>query len=100
MNCRIRLQNFLTPHRRRHLSKIWVAVTIFYDILRALVVAKAFAKYGVNAYLYLLFELLVSIFFAFSSLRLVLSMVDNDRKKTVKYMVYTTILFFAPDIYC
>lgn len=99
MNKTNRLQTYLTPTKRKHLSKVWVLVTIFYDVARALIVAKTFRKYGISTLPYLLFELVVSILFAISSLRLVLSLVDKDRNKTITYSLFTSLLFFAPEIY-
>ena len=45
------------------------------------------------------FELIISILFAIASLRLVLSIVDMDRKKMFTYSAFTSLLFFAPEIY-
>lgn len=94
-----RLQTYLTPTKRKNLSKVWVGITIIYDIARALVIAKTFYKYKINVYYYLTFELVISILFAIASLRLVLSIVDRDRKKMFKYSLLTSLLFFAPEIY-
>lgn len=99
MNQRLRLQKYLTPEKRKHLSKFWFVGTIAYDAVRALIVSKTFSKYGINGFAYFGFELFVSIFFSISSLKLVLSLVDGNRKKSIIFAVLTGFFFFAPDLY-
>jgi hypothetical protein len=99
MNRRIRLQKYLTPAKRKHLSRLWILGTIIYDIVRAFTVAHIFSKYGVNRYYYLTFELFISLIFSVASLRLVLALVDNDRGKIMINLLLTSAAFFAPEAY-
>ena len=99
MNHRLRLQNYLTPAKRKHLSKFWFAGTLVYDGIRALIVSKTFSKYGINGHYYFGFELFISVFFSMASLRLVLALVDGKSKKATIFSVLTGLLFFAPEIY-
>jgi hypothetical protein len=94
-----RVRDWLTPQRRKWLSRLWIAGTIAYDSLRAYVISRALSHNGVNGLYYFIFAIAVAIPYSWTSLRLILAIVDEQKTKIYTYFLATAILFFMPDIY-
>ncbi len=94
-----RIKNYLTPERRKSLSKVWYILTILYFCIHAYVISRIFSKYGLNGIYYFIFEITVAVFYSASSLRLILALVDEQRKRILYFSISTVILYFLPETY-
>lgn len=94
-----RVQQFLTPERRKLLARFWVVGVLFYDAVRAFIISETLSHHGVNGVWYFAFELSISIPYALCSLRLILAIVDHKMTNIYIYGLGTLVLFFSPDIY-
>lgn len=94
-----KINKFFAPKNRSTLFIIWLCSVIAYDGARAIVINHFFSRHGVNGWDYFVFELIISIFFAWASFQLIVSIVDSRPKKSLVFGVLTTIAFFAPDAY-
>lgn len=84
---------------RQQLKRAWMGVVLGYAVIRALLIWKVFAKYGVNPYLYLIIDLVSAYFYAIYSTNLVEKYLQKEFRLTTKYLLLTIFTNFLPDIY-
>lgn len=94
-----RLRKIFDPKRRSQIFVLWLSGVIVYDGIRAIIVNHFFSKHGLNGWDYFVFELVFSVFFAWTSFQLVLSAVDNKPNRAWAFGALTLLFFFAPDAY-
>ena len=83
----------------QQLKRVWMGVVLGYAVIRAALIWKVFAKYGVNPYIYLAVDLVSAYFYARYSTRLVEEFIRKNYRPTVKYMLLSILTNFLPDIY-
>ena len=76
-----------------------MSVVLGYAVIRALLIWKVFAKFGVNPYIYLIVDLISAYFYAIYSTNLVEKYLQRNYRLTTKYLLLTIITNFLPDIY-
>ena len=84
---------------RQQLKRAWMGVVLGYAVIRALLIWKVFAKYGVNPYIYLIVDFISAYFYAIYSTNLVEKYLQRNYRQTTKYLLLTVITNFLPDIY-
>lgn len=85
--------------RRETLSRLWVAVSVAYGGLRALLVWRYLSGYGVNPWWFAIVELGSSVGYGWASARLVLAVVDRRWASLRLLAPATTLAYVAPDAY-
>lgn len=83
----------------QQLKRAWMGVVLGYAVIRATLIWKVFAKYGVNPYIYLAVDFVSAYFYALYSTRLVEEFLRRSYRPTFKYLLLTIITNFLPDIY-
>lgn len=99
MGLKQKLSSLFAHDKRHKTQKLWIALSLAYEILRAIAVNFLFAKHGVNAWAYLGLGIITTIIFSITSFRLVTAYIDKQPTKVLLFSVLSTIFFFAPDIY-
>ena len=93
-----RTETWLAP-QRRHVERLWVAATLAWGLLRALIVWAALSRYGVNPWIYLAIELISSGPYGVATARIVTSLLDRRPDVAFRWALTATALFLAPDLY-
>jgi len=99
MSIKSRAKAAVAPDRRKLTGKIWLGVSVFYDLIRASIVTLLFSEYGVNGWVYLAYSLIFSVIFGIVSFRFVIAAVDKNVRNAWLYGSLTALTFFAPDAY-
>lgn len=81
------------------LKRAWMGVVLGYAVIRATLIWKIFAKYGVNPYIYLAVDLVSAYFYAIYSAKLVEEFLRRNYRPTLKYLLLSLLTNFLPDIY-
>jgi len=84
---------------RRKGVRIWFALVLGWSIIRSLIVARVFHKYGLDSRLYFLIDILSSLVYAQASAQSLLAYVDRRRAPAIWWALLTIPAFYAPDIY-
>lgn len=84
---------------RRKGVRIWFALVLSWSILRSLIVARVFHKYGLSPMVYFVIDFLSSIPYAYASAQSLLAFIDKKRTQAMWWGVATIASFYAPDIY-
>ena len=87
------------PPQRKHVERLWVAITLAWGLFRALVVWAALSRYGVNPWIYLTIELVSSGPYGLATARIVTSLLDHRRDTAFRWAIAAAVLFLAPDLY-
>lgn len=82
-----------------YLKGAWITTVLLYSLIRTLFIWKIFEKYGVNQYIYLIIDLISSLFYAYFSTKLIVETSRTHYKQLFKYLLLTLIFNFIPDIY-
>ena len=84
---------------RRKGVKIWFALVLGWSIIRSVIIARVFYKYGLNPTIYFAIDFLSSFVYAHASAQSLLAFVDKRRAAAIWWAVATIPAFYAPDIY-
>jgi hypothetical protein len=84
---------------RRKGVKIWFALVLAWSIIRSLVIAGVFNKYGLDSRLYFAIDFLSSLIYAHASSQSLLAFVDRKKAVAIWWALLTIPAFYAPDIY-
>ena len=84
---------------RRKGVKVWFALVLSWSIIRSIIIARVFHKYGLNPTLYFVIDFLSSIPYAYASAQSILSLIDKRRRRAIWWGVAAIASFYAPDIY-
>ena len=76
-----------------------MGAVIAYAVIRALIIWKVFAKYGVNPYAYLIVDVISAYFYAIFSTNLIIQVHKTHYKQGAKYLLLTVLFNFIPDIF-
>lgn len=93
------LQFLEDAEARRKGLRIWILLVLAWSIARSIVVAKIFAKYGLNPQLYFLIDFLSSIPYAYASAQSLLAYIDQKRVQSIAWVLIAVVAFYLPDIY-
>jgi len=84
---------------RRKGVKIWFALVLGWSIIRSLIIAGVFHKYGLDSRLYFVIDFLSSLVYAQASAQSLLAYVDRNKVRAIWWALLTIPAFYAPDIY-
>ena len=84
---------------RRIVERWWIAIVLVWDILKSLLVDKAFSKYGVNPYVYFAIVISIAIPYAIATAKLLFSLIEKHWRNAGIYGGIAIVLHFIPDIY-
>jgi hypothetical protein len=84
---------------RRKGVKIWFALVLGWSIIRSVVIARVFHKYGLDSRLYFVIDFLSSLVYAQASAQSLLEYVDRRKAQAIWWGLLTIPAFYAPDIY-
>ncbi len=88
-----------TLQRRKRLSRTWAGIVVAWSIIRTVIVWAAVGDYGLNPWVYLSLDLGAAIVDAMSTPRMVLSFIDDQYKRAVKWAAISLGVFIVPDLY-
>ena len=80
-------------------ERIWVLLVVLYGIGKSIVVWHALGKYGVNAILYLIFDIGAAIPYGFATARVVIYGLAKDWPRVRIWGLIAVITHFIPDVY-
>jgi len=84
---------------RRRGVKIWFALVLGWSIIRSLIIARIFHKYGLSPTIYFAIDFLSSFVYAHASAQSLLAYIDKDKVRAIWWALATIPSFYAPDIY-
>ena len=87
------------PDRRTLLSRLWIAVSVLYGLLRAGLVWRFLSGYGVNPFVFVVLEGTSSFAYGWASGRLVLAVIDGRWRDALAAFVPALMAYAAPDAY-
>lgn len=85
--------------RRSFLTRAWLAGSIAYGCLRAVLVWTFLSGYGVNPWAYAFVELASSVVYGLMSGRAVLDLIDRDWRRLRTHGPLAIASYFAPDAF-
>jgi hypothetical protein len=88
-----------TLARRRLLSRTWAGVVVAWSVIRTLIVWAAVGDYGLNPWIYLAIDLASACIDAITTPRMVLSFIDDQHRKAVRWASISLAAFIVPDAY-
>ena len=84
---------------RRKGVKIWFALVLGWSVIRSLIIARVFHKYGLNPTFYFAIDFLSSLIYAQASAQSLLAFIDKKKSQAIWWALLTIPAFYAPDIY-
>jgi hypothetical protein len=84
---------------RRKGVKIWFALVLAWSIIRSVIIARVFHKYGLSPTIYFAIDFLSSFVYAHASAQSLLAYIDKNRTRAIWWGLATIPSFYAPDIY-
>jgi len=84
---------------RRKGVKIWFALVLAWSIIRSIIIARVFHKYGLNPTIYFASDFLSSFIYAHASAQSLLAYIDKNKVRAIWWGLATIPAFYAPDIY-
>ncbi len=88
-----------TLARRKRLSRTWAGVVVAWSLIRTLIVWAAVGDYGLNPWIYLVIDLASATVDAITTPRMVLSFIDDQYRKAVRWAMLSLVAFMVPDLY-
>lgn len=85
--------------RRVLIERTWILVSVLYGVFRAYLVWEFLGDYRVNAFVFLIIELVASALYGLWSGRMVGAIIDGDRALVWRMAPRAALSFFAPDAY-
>ena len=96
----MKITSWLQSERHRQLvERWWIGIVLLWDILKSVLVDKAFAKYGVNPYVYFAIVITIAVPYAISTAKLLFSLLQSHWRNSFIYGVIAIVLHFIPDVY-
>lgn len=85
--------------RRRVLARLWAVATIGWSLVRTLLAWVLLGDYGLDPWIYLGVDLSSSIVLGRSTPVMVVSFVDRQRSRAVRWAAVTLVAYVVPDVY-
>lgn len=85
--------------RRRILARVWAVATICWSFVRTLLAWVLLGDYGLDPLTYLCVDLSSSFVLGRSTPIMVVSFVDGERRRAVKWAVVTAVAYSVPDAF-
>ena len=85
--------------RRRLLSRLWAVATICWSFVRTLLAWVLLGDHGLDPLTYLFVDLSSSFVLGRSTPIMVVSFVDGERRRAVRWAVVTAVAYSIPDAY-
>ena len=80
-------------------ERIWVLLVVLYGVGKSIVVWHTLGKYGVNAVLYLLFDISAAIPYGLATARVVIYGLARDWARVRIWGAIAVVTHFIPDVY-
>jgi hypothetical protein len=80
-------------------ERIWAGLLVLYSVGAAYLVWRTLGKYGVNAIIFLVIDVVTSWPYGLATARIVVNVVKHEWKAVRKWAWVAAITFIAPDIY-
>ena len=81
------------------LERWWILIVLLWDIAKTLIIDKAFAKYGINPYIYFTIVIVIAVPYALSTAKMLFAILNNHWKHAALFGTVAAVLHFIPDIY-
>ena len=89
----MKVTSWLKSERHRQLiERWWIAIVLLWDIFKSLVVDKAFAKYGVNPYIYFLIVISIAVPYAISTAKMLFAILANHWRNALTFGIVAAVL--------
>lgn len=85
--------------RRQRLSRVWAIATVCWSFVRTTLAWALLGRYGLNPWAYLAVDLSSSLVLGRSTPVMVISVVDGERARAVRWGVLTAIAYVTPDLF-
>lgn len=82
-----------------HKERIWILLVVLYGIGKSVIVWQTLGRYGVNALLYLVFDIGAAIPFGLATSRVVIYGLARDWPRVRSWGLIALVTHFIPDIY-
>lgn len=80
-------------------ERIWILLVVIYGVIKSIVVWRTLSQYGVNALLYLIFDVGAAIPYGLATARVVISGLARDWPRVRIWGSIAVVTHFIPDIY-
>lgn len=85
--------------RRRALARLWAMATIGWSLVRTLLAWVLLGDYGLDPWVYLCVDLSSSIVLGRSTPIMVVSFVDRERTRAVRWGAVSLVAYVVPDVF-
>lgn len=85
--------------RRRLLARLWAVATVCWSFVRTLLAWVLLGKHGLNPFAYLAVDLSTSLVLGRSTPIMVVSFIDGERRRAVRWALVTGVAYVIPDVY-
>jgi hypothetical protein len=85
--------------RRRTLARVWAVATICWSFVRTLVAWALLGDYGLDPFTYLCVDLSSSFVLGRSTPIMVVSFVDGERRRAIRWAAVTVVAYSVPDAF-
>ncbi|MFZ9629145.1 MAG: hypothetical protein ACO3C1_07315 [Ilumatobacteraceae bacterium] len=85
--------------RRRFLARLWAVATVCWSFVRTLLAWVLLGDYGLDPFTYLAVDLSSSLVLGRSTPIMVVSFVDGERRRAVRWAVVTAVAYSVPDAF-
>jgi hypothetical protein len=86
-------------HRRRVLARVWAVATVLWSCIRTLLAWVLLGEYGLNPWVYLCVDLGSSLVLGRSTPIMVVSFIDRERQRALRWALVTGVAYVVPDIF-
>ena len=86
-------------HRRRVLARAWAVATVLWSCVRTVLAWVLLGDYGLDPWVYLCVDLGSSLVLGRSTPIMVVSLIDRERQRALRWAVVTGVAYVVPDIF-
>lgn len=86
-------------HRRMVLARLWAVATVCWSFVRTLFAWVLLGDYGLNPWVYLCVDLSSSLVLGRSTPIMVVSFVDRERRRALRWAAITAVAYVVPDLF-
>ena len=88
-----------SEEHKKLIERWWIAIVLVWGVIRAFLVDKTFAKYGVNPWVYLAIDMLIAVPYAISTSKFVFALIEKHFKNSMKWGASAILFHYIPDSY-